>query len=248
MATYMEIEASRISGDPRYVYYEYDKLDPRCEDEYSTDAVWSKYFVTTPNSSREQIYQDALVRHDQHTDPAQSFRRVEQLLRSKGCNDATINEFRRLLTINARGDQTCELMLIAGATVDFNAVATDIANCKTGDTKAISTILHNLAGQVHCAAFNGAFTKIFKNAYRLSGAKQPVPQFESRIENLYNALLFGSNKTKPIDIPSAYQKFELIDEMNAIASQYERLNSADVPAMINAHYKGATKTLKGKIL
>lgn len=244
MLTYMEIEAKRVSGNPRYVIYEYYKLDSRCSDEYSTECVWSKYFVTTPNSTREKIYNEALIRHNYLDDRMQNFLQIERLLRSKGCEDTIIEEFKRLLTINSNDDITCELMIMAGATVNFTAIVNDLNKCKSYDVKAILNILNNIAEQVNCAAINGVFTKMFKNAYRLSGSQKPIKEYEDRIENLYNALLFGSNKTNPIDIPLAYQNFELVKTLNTIALQYERLDTADVPSMIKAYYNASLKTLK----
>ena len=244
MSTYMEIEAKRVSENPRYVIYEYYKLDERCTDEYSTEFVWSKYFVNTANSSREKIYNEALIRHDYFSDRMQNYLNIERLLILKGCDDGTIDEFKRLLTINRNDDITCELMITAGATVNFNAIYNDLNKCRNYDTKAILKILNNIAEQVNCAAINGVFTKMFKNAYRLSGSQKPIQEYEDRIENLYNALLFGSNKTNPIYIPVAYQKFEIIKTLNSIALQYERLDTADVPSMIKAYYNASLKTLK----
>ena len=123
-------------------------------------------------------------------------------------------------------------------------IVNDLNKCKSYDVKAILNILNNIAEQVNCAAINGVFTKMFKNAYRLSGSQKPIKEYEDRIENLYNALLFGSNKTNPIDIPLAYQKFELVKTLNTIALQYERLDTADVPSMIKAYYNASLKTLK----
>lgn len=239
---YNEIEEDR-KNNKKYVFYEYYKLDSRCVDEYSTDYGWSKYFVFTKNTSRNEIYEEAFIRHNLNKDPLKNYNKMENLLKEKGFGTQIIDEFKRLSGVNGKDTIACELMIMAGATIDFDLLINDISKCSYLNKNQISQILNTLAEQVNCAAFNGVFTKIFKNAYRLSGSEKPIKEYEDKIENLYNALLFGSNLTKPINIPMAFQKFEIIEILDKIVNQYDDLDTADVATIINSYYDAAKKTL-----
>lgn len=205
MATYDIIENDRKQHE--YVTYDFNLIDPRLPNEYNPDQVWCRYMVDSPsgdpNKSRKAIIQKKYREYDLYSDEQnQQFRRLQAVLESRGCSNM-IPYFNKFCSLNVRDDDTCQLMIMAGAKINYDAIIRDINSIPKGsEKKEISKILHRLTGQANCAALNGAFTKVFCATLNHAGNN-----YENEIAQFYKKLIKGNPHSKqpadaPIDIPT----------------------------------------------
>ena len=205
--TYEEIERERLKLKKYVIYDFFEKPDPDLPDEYNVDGVWCKYFVNAPKggAGRVDTIIMRLTQYDYHNNGNgnKEFREIEKLLKDNGY--AATDYFKRFCTVNIKGDETCRLMLIAGARIDFKALKKDLAEALRGKGKySVSDILHILAGQANAAALGGAFTKFFSTIYSFENADAPLKKYDDMITDFYKKTVKGGGKIKnPIEIPTA---------------------------------------------
>ena len=224
MATYAEIERDRQAH--KYVIYDFfDTPDPDIPDEYNVNNLWCKYYVGSPNGglNRIETLQKRLKQYNYYSDDAYnqkmlSFKDIEKSLVKKGYR--SIDYFKRLCTINIRGDETCELMLTAGARINFDQLKNDIDNAK--NDAEISNILHRLTGQVNAAALNGSFTKFFSAIFHIEDSNAPIKKYDDVISDFYDKTIKGGTNIKaPIEIPTDPQvhffvPHQMVKDLNEI--------------------------------
>lgn len=205
MATYAEIERERQAH--KYVIYDFfENPDPEIPDAYNVDGVWCKYFVNSPKGGpgRVDTIKNRLSKYDYHNyyDGNEEFREIEKLLKDNGYTST--DYFKRFCTVNIKGDETCRLMLMAGARIDFKTLKQDLNNALHGKGNySVSDILHMLGGQVNAAALNGAFTKFFSTIYSFEDSDAPLKKYDDAITDFYKKTINGgSNIKNPIEIPT----------------------------------------------
>lgn len=229
MATYAEIERERVNNK-KYVTYTYNKMHPQITDDFFIDANWCKYWIgaLAPNcKSRLEIYNENIVKHDYYAEKNDvSFLEIERILKQNGMSPEIIEYFKRLTTINVKGDKTCQLMVFAGATIDFDLLIEDV-NKAGGNYNEISKILHTLTKQVNIAALNGAISKLYdvtntvgKNA---NTPDQADAYIEAQIAKLYKRITIGDKNNKPYNIPeNPNEIFNLPLQLNELILEYSK--------------------------
>lgn len=204
--TYAEIEQNRKQNG--YVIYDFfENPDPGIPDAYDIDGVWCKYFVNAPQGGADRFntIKNRLYEYN-FFNGVSRFKEIEELLKDY---PSKLNHFRRLCTINIKGDETCRLMLFAGARINYDKLIPDviegIRQMKMGKDQKLSEVLHDLNGQVNAAALNGAFTKFCVSTFELEKQQNPLKEFDDQISDFYKGLINGSvtlSPPTPILIPT----------------------------------------------
>lgn len=207
MATYAEIEKERLTKKKYVIYDFFDPRDPEIPDEFNIKGLWCKYLVDSPikgGLDRYETIKKRMQEYDLYSGNGNpQFKNIESQL--KRLNYQATDYFKRLCTLNIRNDESCRLMLIAGARIDYDTLSKDIEQTK-GNPIEISKILHTLTGQVHAAALNGSFTKFFSTIYAAQQNKlnsKEYMEIDGVIMDFYlKTINGGSNIKKPIEIPT----------------------------------------------
>lgn len=255
MATYAEIERERVTTG-KYVKYNYNKMHPDIPDEFNPEYNWCKYWVAGLGNgapSRLDVYNENIQNHNQYTPNGNdNFSKIVDAIGDS--HPETLEYFRRITTINFRGDQTCQLMIYGGATIDFDALINDLNDAKNNDGR-ISEILHKLTKQVNAAALNGVISKLYNTANAIAQNHANIPNnadkiVENDVTRLYYSIINGSKRNYPVDIPEDPIKFKLVEELNnrvEEAAKLKNLPQNKVRSVLNNMFEELRTTINKRI-
>lgn len=256
MSTYVATEQGRAQN--QYVYYEFFKMNSQFPNCWSPDYPWCKYWITSNNGvSRRSLFNDSIRDHDIYRDgelydnngvkQARNFNDIMAALLTKfdqfkdisPTRQNTILEyFKRVTSINTRGDMTCKLAIYGGARIYVDNIINNINATKNSDE--LSDVLRNVTAQVNAAALNGAFAAAF-NVVNSMGRNAADPNLmdknlEAKITNIYNSIVFGSKNQGPVNIPNdPTATFELPQKIYDLAAKFEKEHSK-TPAQIQSMF------------
>lgn len=199
MPIYSDIEITRYAGNPHYVDYFFNRIDPSYPEMFFIDQPYCVFVET--DSAR---YSNIIRERQNHTVTSDAYLRLVSALQRRGCGGKVMDEFKRLTTVgNSSEEKTCAFMLYSGGSVNFDNLIRDISN----NNSNISYILDNLALQVNCGALNGAFCYVMGRAYMADG---DVDAFYKYIQRAFYTLAYGTTANPhAVDIPGAYNVFRL---------------------------------------
>lgn len=241
MATYDEIEYER-RVKTKYVTYNYNKMTnnrpdlPQIPDEFNPEYNWCKYWVGGLGNglpSRADIYDENMKNHNIYDENGHKyFEEIKKYVK----DPEKLEYFRRLTTINLRGDNTCQLMLYGGATINFDALIKDLI--VANDAKQ-TEILHTLTKQVNMAALNGVMSKLYFTVNNISsnpnkGIPNKADKFiEGEVTKLYNSITIGGRRPCA-NIPEEPNKqFALVENLNRMIDEISIKKNLDQQSIKN---------------
>ncbi len=236
MATYADIERLRTTKR-HYVKYDYDKIDPAFTDMYDHTSNRCRYCVKSPTTgvTKNDVIRANMKQHDLYNADSKklSFKDVEDALLNTMLDkvddeylNSVLSYFKNLTTYNDNKDVTCRCMLMACASIDFEALIADINNAN-GNKTEISRILQSLTLEANTVAVNGLFSKLFSVVCSSSKAngnfKDVDPELEKLINKMYEKTMFkGKDNNHPLSIPQDPSKV-----FNVLTSLYTQVKSVE---------------------
>ena len=163
LLTYNEIEEDRITNK-KYVIYDFNKTDDRLPDKYDPSMRWCSYMIESPTGeetrSRKSVILEKYKAADLYSENMDTkYAELTSLLTDCGLEHA-IPYFCMCCTLNVKECDLCQLMIIAGGSINYDLLISDI-QAAINSKSPLSRIFRRLYAQVCAAALNGIYTNWF---------------------------------------------------------------------------------------
>ena len=261
MKTYLEVEQGRKAKG--YVYYDFKALDSSAGDTWSTDKNYCKYFFSfrvldekhKVISAGFDIYNETIKFYKPKEGKGNTaWGKINEVLEE--FPDATYRDLQQFEPLLTRHIVMCDRFdvlgyaLYSGAKINADLIASDIRACQ--NLSQLPAICKRLTEQVHAAAINGMFSRIYQYGNWLGKDAAKYEDIDKKVEeeitDMYNKYVLGIKYKKPILIPDFAHAFSLPQEVFLYLEKYEnekKLSQGQVLKMLREVEKIIEKYVKG---